>query len=54
MYILGQAGDPNTLPHLETILFGHYGDEIREAAREAVDAIKERKAGWQSTRMELR
>jgi len=45
VYILGQAGDQNTLPRLERILSGPYGDEIREAAREAVDAIKERKMG---------
>lgn len=39
IYIIGQAGTRDTLPWLEKVLSGPCAEDVREAAKEAVDAI---------------
>ena len=39
VYILGEAGNRDTIPKLETVLSGPYSRETREAVREALDTI---------------
>jgi hypothetical protein len=43
LYILGRAGNRDTLPWLEKVLSGPCGAEVKEAAKEAMDTISERK-----------
>jgi len=42
VYILGEAGNRDIIPDLETILSGPYTPETREAAQEALEAITQR------------
>ena len=44
IYILGETGNYEIAPRLETILSGHYDTEVKEAAKEAIEKI-ERKEG---------
>jgi len=39
LYILGQAGNRDILPWLKTVLSGPSGADVKEAAKEAMDAI---------------
>ena len=39
VYILGEAGNRDAIPHLESVLAGSYGTEIKDAAREALETI---------------
>jgi len=42
LYLLGDAGDADTLPLLESVTAGDYRDHVKETAREAAESIKER------------
>jgi hypothetical protein len=40
LYLLGQSGDKGVVPKLETVLNGPYGADVKEAAQEAMEALK--------------
>jgi len=42
LHVLGEIGDERLLPRLERILAGDYDEEIKEAAREAIEKITSR------------
>jgi hypothetical protein len=44
LYLLGDAGTKETIPLLESVVSGDHRDHVKEAAREAIDSIKERHA----------
>jgi len=37
---LGKSGDKGIIPKLETVLNGPYGVDVKEAAEEALEALK--------------
>jgi hypothetical protein len=39
LYLFGISGDQRTIPKLETVLNGHYSDEVKEAAAEALKEV---------------
>ena len=40
LYLLGKSGDKGIIPKLETVLSGPYGVDVKEAAEEALEALK--------------
>ncbi len=40
LYLLGKSGDKGIIPKLETVLNGPYGVDVKEAAQEALEALK--------------
>ena len=40
LYLLGKSGDKGIIPKLETVLNGSYGVDVKEAAKEALDALQ--------------
>jgi len=40
LYLLGKSGDKRIIPKLETVLNGPYGADVKEAAEEALEALK--------------
>jgi hypothetical protein len=40
LYLLGKSGDKGIIPKLETVLNGPYGADVKEAAEEALEALK--------------
>ena len=40
LYLLGKSGDKGIIPELETVLNGSYGVDVKEAAQEALYALK--------------
>ena len=40
LYLLGKSGDKGIIPKLETVLNGPYGVDVKEAAEEALEALK--------------
>jgi HEAT repeat protein len=40
LYIFGELGSPQSLPHLRSFLAAEKNSEIREAAQEAVEKIE--------------
>jgi len=42
LYILGEAGDRDIIPKLETVLSGAYNAETKEAAGEAIETIEKK------------
>ena len=41
LYLFGEIGDAKTIPWLQGVIAGGYGDEVKEAAGEALDKISE-------------
>ena len=39
LYLLGKSGDKGIIPKLETVLNGPYGVDVKEAAKEALEAL---------------
>ncbi len=44
IYLIGDAGKPENIPLLESVLNGDFRDNVKETAREAIESIKERHA----------
>ena len=40
LYLLGKSGDKGIIPKLETVLNGPYGVDVKEAAQEALEALR--------------
>lgn len=40
LYLLGKSGDKGIIPKLETVLNGPYGVDVKEAAKEALEALR--------------
>jgi hypothetical protein len=40
LYLLGKSGEKGSIPKLGTVLDGPYGVEVKEAAQEALEALK--------------
>ena len=40
LHVLGESGSPAALPFLENVAAGDYDEEVREAAREAIDKLE--------------
>ena len=40
LYLLGKSGNKRIIPKLETVLNGPYGIDVKESAREALEALK--------------
>lgn len=43
IYVLGESGDDGVVSRIETILVGEYHDEVKEAAKEALEKIRAKK-----------
>lgn len=41
LYLLGKSGDKGIIPKLETVLKGPYGVDVKEAAQEALETLKQ-------------
>jgi HEAT repeat protein len=40
LYLLGKSGDTEIIPELETVLNGPYDNDVKEAAKEALEILK--------------
>lgn len=41
LYMFGEIGDPATIPWLETVVAGKFDEEVKEAAREALEKLNQ-------------